>query len=93
LKSTLGSLAGDGEIKTFSRADCTSTNSSNVNTILFEAKLRVESGGLTFKSTGGKLSLGPPSGGIIFAQPVANRASLIKTAENKQNTVSLLIRL
>jgi len=48
---------------------CKSTNSSNVNTILSPLKLRVESAGSAFTKRGGKESLGPPSGGIILAQP------------------------
>lgn len=33
-------------------------------------KFTVESGGVAFNKTGGNVSLGPPEGGIILAQPV-----------------------
>lgn len=37
--------------------------------ICFPLKCKVESEGVNFKGTGGIESLGPPLGGIIFAQP------------------------
>ena len=37
--------------------------------IVFVLKPLDESGGVTFKSIGGSESLGPPVGGLMFAQP------------------------
>jgi hypothetical protein len=54
------------------------TYSLKVNTIRFPLKFRVESGGLASTSTGGKLSAGPPEGGMILAQP-GPLIELIKT--------------
>lgn len=48
----------------------TSTYSSNSMVILLDLKFNVESFGLMLSNLGGMVSRGPPSGGIIFAQPV-----------------------
>ncbi len=46
-----------------------SINSSKVSVILSALKLTVESFGKAESSRGGKVSRGPPCGGIILAQP------------------------
>ncbi|MEB3059412.1 hypothetical protein VJI94_08265, partial [Parvimonas sp. D9] len=50
---------------------CKDTNSSNVSRIFLVFTLVAESLGLAITNRGGKLSLGPPLGGIIFAQELA----------------------
>ena len=65
----LGMVLGVGETSTFSNALLTSTNSLKVRSIRLPLKFVAESFGLAATKTGGMLSLGPPPGGIILAQP------------------------
>ena len=54
-------------------------------------KLSDESLGVAFSRTGGKLSRGPPVGGIMFAQPGAVMNRLYKTAIIKKLEINRFI--
>ena len=73
-------MEGVGENIKFSAIFCTSINSSKIRVTLSPLKLSAESPGSAFNKRGGNESLGPPSGGIIFAQPVP--AVMLTTAIN-----------
>src|SRR6185437_1887598 len=70
LYSTLGWLFGTGDTIRFLRTSFRSTYSSKLSTIFLLLKCSVPSSGSADTSTGGRVSFGPPVGGIIFAQPV-----------------------
>jgi hypothetical protein len=53
-----------------------------VNTIRLPLKLTAESWGLADNNTGGMLSLGPPEGGTMLAQPVGTHIQNAKTSSN-----------
>ena len=76
LNSTTGDVFKVGETIRFSWIFCTSTNSLKLKVILFSLKFREESLGVTCNNTGGNESLGPPVGGIIFAQPELRNSNL-----------------
>lgn len=66
-------------------------NSSNVNVTRDPEKFRVESPGVTLTNTGGSESLGPPSGGIILAQPEVSTASFPIRIKQMQKRMNLFI--
>src|SRR5438128_342536 len=65
-----------------------SISSSKVSLISLDRKFTEESGGSDFKSNGGRVSLGPPAGGMMFAHPVGTddqkAATRIKTSAVKR---------
>src|ERR1700752_706706 len=87
-----GSIFGIGEKMRFSCELFSSTYSLKVKTILPPGKRVVESGGLACTSRGGRLSLGPPAGGMILAQPLTTRAPMTKEAIKRYAT-SLFMNL
>src|SRR5947209_12965575 len=69
---TVGVCSVAGIKSKFLLTSCKSTNSSKVKTIRLLLKFKEESAGLADISLGGKVSLGPPPGGTITAQPLCN---------------------
>src|SRR5215213_5732796 len=74
--STLGLFWNRGVNNKLFCISCRSTYSSKVRLILLPLKFRVESLGSAFNNCGGRLSLGPPPGGITLAQEAPKRKAM-----------------
>src|SRR3990170_5464742 len=90
---TVGVLTGIGDTIISCCALSASTYSSKERVIVFSVKLREESCGSALRKTGGKLSLGPPSGGIIVAQPGRTTICWIKKRIMRSNRSSFFISI
>ena len=62
-------------------------NSSKVKVMVFAVKPLLESGGVTFKRSGGSESLSPPVGGIWLAQPGRTVIFVIKRIRKKMGEI------
>jgi hypothetical protein len=69
LDSVCGCFTGYGEMRIFSLGFFNSMNSLKLIVIFSVVTFNAESLGEALTNTGGKLSLGPPPGGTILAQP------------------------
>src|SRR6185503_16581694 len=65
-------------------------NSSKVKVIVLVLTPLLESGGVTFTSTGGSESLGPPVGGMMFAQPERTTIFEMKRIRRKKGEITFI---
>ena len=74
-----------GEISTFSFAFSRVTYSLKVSVMRLDKVFVAESRGIAWIKIGGRVSLGPPVGGMMLAQPTVPRPKIINDATHSSD--------